>query len=197
MQLSDSTLTTSVLVALASEVFTANGYRVVRDLTDFAHSADRGLLAEDEFSVVSVVTFETWQQLENEWLETQADLVELLARRLSRAAPKAWDGYLVLLCIGQPPNRQAVSAIERDTTRVRKIVATGEMLRTSADVARVLDLLLPLNVPSGVTMLEDVLDSLPEVMRSSADPDAVRVVVDAFRSMEPPLERLHSLRGEE
>jgi hypothetical protein len=197
MQPSDGVLSTSVLVALASELFTGNGYRVVRDLTDFPHSADRGLLAEDEFSVVSVVTFETWHQLENEWLETQADLVELLARRLSRAAPKAWDGYLVLLCAGEPPQRRAVSAIERDTTRVRKIVATGEMLRTSADVARVLDLLLPLTVPKGATMLEDVLDSLPEVMKLSADPSAVRVVVDAFRSMEPPLERLHALRGEQ
>lgn len=196
MQPSDTTLTTSVLLALASEVFTGHGFRVVRDLTDFAHSSDRGLLAEDEFSVVSVVTFETWQQLESEWLETQADLVELLARRLSRAAPKAWDGYLVLLCVGEPPSRQAVSAIERDTTRVRKIVATGGMLRTSADVARVLDLLLPLNLPAGVMMLEGVLDSLPEVMKSSADPEAVRVVIDAFKAMEPPLERLHTLRGE-
>jgi hypothetical protein len=196
MQPSGASLSTSVLVALANEVLAGNGYRVVRDLTEFAHLSDRGLLAEDEFSVISVVAFETWPQLEAEWLDAQADLVELLSRRLSRSAPKAWDGYLVLLCAGEPLDRQSIVQIERDTTRVRKIIATGDMLRTSNDVARVLDLLLPLTLPEDLSALDDVLESLPELIATSADPTAVRIVIDAFRSMEPPLERLHALGGD-
>jgi hypothetical protein len=183
MQPSGASLSTSVLVALANEVLAGNGYRVVRDLTEFAHLSDRGLLAEDEFSVISVVAFETWPQLEAEWLDAQADLVELLSRRLSRSAPKAWDGYLVLLCAGEPLDRQSIVQIERDTTRVRKIIAT-------------LDLLLPLTLPEDLSALDDVLESLPELIATSADPTAVRIVIDAFRSMEPPLERLHALGGD-
>jgi hypothetical protein len=196
MQPSGASLSTSVLVALASELLADNGYRVVRDLTEFSHLSDRGLLAEDEFSVVSLVAYETWSQLEAEWLDAQADLVELLSRRLSRSAPKAWDGYLVLLCAGEPLDRQSIVQIERDTTRVRKIVATGDSLRTSSDVTRVLDLLLPLKLPEDLSALEDVLGSLPELLADSADPAAVRTVIDAFRSMDPPLERLHALVGD-
>jgi hypothetical protein len=191
-----TSLATSAMIALASEVLGEHGYRVVRDLTEMTHRGDRALLAEDEFSVVSVVAFETWQQLEADWLDAQADLVDLLSRRLSRSAPKAWDGYLVLLCGGQPLDRRSLAQIERDTTRVRKIVATGDMLRTTTDVARVLDLLLPLKLPENMVALEDVLDALPELMRGAVDPLALRTVVDAFRSMEPPLERLHTLGGD-
>src|SRR5690606_7229189 len=116
-----------------------------------------------------------------EWLDAQADLVELLSRRLSRSAPKAWDGYLVLLCAGEPLDRQSIVQIERDTTRVRKIVATGDLLRTSNDVARVLDLLLPLKLPDDLSALEDILESLPELLAESANPAAVRTVINAFR----------------
>ena len=98
-------LSASSMIALASETLSLNGYRVVRDMTDMKKLGDRALLAEDAYSVVSVVAFETWQQLEKDWVEAQADLVDLLGRRLSRSAPKAWDGYLVLLCAGEPPAR--------------------------------------------------------------------------------------------
>lgn len=183
------------MIALASETLSLNGYRVVRDMTDMKKLGDQALLAEDAYSVISVVAFETWQQLEKEWAECQADLVDLLARRLSRSAPKAWDGYLVLLCAGEPSDRLDADRIERDTSRVRKIVATGGKLRTSADVTRVLDLLLPLELPGNLSALEDVLDALPALMKNTVDPAKLKIVVDAFREGEPPLERLHESDG--
>ncbi|MBU0825477.1 MAG: hypothetical protein KKA44_02485 [Alphaproteobacteria bacterium] len=183
------------MIALAGEVLSSNKYRVARDLTDVGRVGDDALLAEDEFSVVSVVAFETWPQLVESWSEAQADLVELLSRRLARSAPKAWDGYLVLFCAGEPLDRHEMVEIERDTTRVRKIVATGSMLRTSADVARTLDLLLPLGLPASSEAARDVLEGLPDLLKDFAEPASVRVVVDAFRAIEPPLDRLHSHRG--
>jgi len=192
----DVPLATSAMIALAGEVLATNGYRVARDLIGMSRSGQSALLAEDSFSVVSVVAFETWQQLEIDWMDAQADLVDLLAKRLARSAPKAWDGYLVLLCAGEPLDRRDAVQIERDTTRLRKIVATGAALQTTNDVRQVLDLLLPLELPAKATALEDVLDTLPELLSASVPPLAVRVVVDAFRAMEPPLDRLHELGGE-
>ncbi|WBO24353.1 hypothetical protein [Sphingomonas abietis] len=195
MSLDGSSLSASSMIALASETLSLNGYRVVRDMTDMKRLGDQALLAEDAYSVVSVVAFETWQQVERDWAEAQADLVDLLARRLSRSAPKAWDGYLVLLCAGEPADRLDADRIERDTSRVRKIVATGGRLRTSADVARVLDLLLPLELPGDLAALEDVLDALPELMAKTVDRAKLKIVVDAYRDGEPPLERLHESGG--
>jgi hypothetical protein len=193
MQPDGAFLTTSELLALASAQLGSNGYRVVRDIAGTAHSAGRGLLAEDASSVVSVVVFETWQQLETEWLDAQADLVDLLSRRLQRSAPKAWDGYLVLLCASPATDHHVIAQIERDTTRVRKIVATGDTLRTIKDIENVLDVLAPLEIPNAVEALEDVLDALPKLIGGGIDPVAVKTVVDAFRGMEAPLERLHAL----
>ena len=190
-----TSLSASSMIALASETLSLNGYRVVRDMTDMKKLGDQALLAEDAYSVISVVAFETWQQLEKDWAEAQADLVDLLARRLARSAPKAWDGYLVLLCAGEPSDRLDADRIERDTSRVRKIVATGGRLRASADVTRVLDLLLPLELPDNLSALEDVLDALPELMENTVDRAKLKIVVDAFRNGEPPLERLHQAGG--
>ena len=190
-----SSLSASSMVALASETLSHNGYRVVRDMTEMKRLGDQALLAEDAYSVISVVAFETWQQLEKDWMEAQADLVDLLARRLSRSAPKAWDGYLVLLCAGEPADRLDVDRIERDTSRVRKIVATGGRLRTSTDVARVLDLLLPLELPDDLSALEDVLDALPELMVKTVDGANLKIVITALGDGEPPFERLHQSGG--
>jgi hypothetical protein len=182
-----------VLLTLANEQLSANGYRVVRDLSLSGLPSERALLAEDEYGVVAIVAYETWAQLATEWSEAQAELVGLLGRRLARSAPKAWDGYLVLLCTGFAPDAAAVSQIERDTTRIRKFVATAEMLKTTSDLTRILDIFMPLVVPESTVALTDVLDALPDLMGEQVDRSAVRTVIDAFRTMEPPLERLHAL----
>ena len=81
-----SSLSASSMIALASETLSLNGYRVVRDMTEMTKLGDQALLAEDAYSVVSVVAFETWQQLEAEWTEAQADLVGLLGIGLAKSS---------------------------------------------------------------------------------------------------------------
>lgn len=183
----------SALLALASEQLMAAGYRVVRDMGISAFPGERALLAEDAFGVLAVVGYETWSQLEAEWPDAQAELVGLMARRLAKSAPKSYDGYLLLLCTGSVPVPTLVAQIERDTTRVRKIVATAANLRTTSDLTRILDPFMPLALPPAAAVVTDVLDTLPDVLSGIAKPSAVRAVVDAFKSLEPPLERLHSL----
>ncbi len=186
-------LSLSVLMSFASEQLSANGYRVVRDLGFRALPSDRALLAEDEYSVLAVVGYETWAQLEAEWPDAQADLVDLFSRHLARSAPKAWDGYLLLLCSGAAPDSGAISQIERDTTRIRKIVAAADTLRTTTNLTRILDVFMPLSIPETTIALPDVLDTLPELLRDRVAPSAVKTVIEAFQTMEPPLRRLHDL----
>ena len=193
MQSEKDILPLSVMMPLASEQLSANGYRVVRDLGFSALPGDRALLAEDEYGVLAVVGYETWAQLEAEWSDAQAELVELFSRRLARSAPKAWDGYLLLLCSGAAPDSRAISQIEQDTTRIRKIVATADTLRTTTDLTRILDLFMPLSIPKSTMALPDVLDTLPELLQDRVAPSAVKTVIEAFRAMEPPLQRLHDL----
>ena len=184
-------LTLSASMTLASEKLSANGYRVVRDLDLKALPSDRALLAEDEYSVLAIVGYETWAQLEAEWSDAQAELVDLFSQHLARSAPKAWDGYLLLLCSGAAPDSGSVSQIERDTTRIRKIVATANTLKTTTDLTRILDVFMPLSIPESKIAIPDVLDALPELLRDRVAPSAVKTVIEAFRNMEPPLQRLH------
>ncbi len=184
----------SSLVLLAAEQLAANGYRVVRDTAESTFPGDAALLAEDDYSVLAIVAFETWTQLEAEWPDAQAQLVDLLSRRLARSAPKAWDGYLLLLCGAPPLSPEAVAVIERDTNRLRKIVAPADRLRTTGDLTRFLEIFFPLSAPPEGTTYTDVLEALPDVVDSVASASALRVVIEAFRTMEPPLDRLHQWR---
>lgn len=184
-------LSASELLSVASSHLASNGYTVVRDMSVGEYSGERGFVAEDDFGVVSLLVFDTWTQLEEEWRGAQADLVSLLSARLARSAPKAWDGYLVLFCAGYAEDVSSVHQIERDTTRVRKIIATGENLLTIGDVETALDLLLPLKLPKESAAMKGALEILPELI-PSVDAGAIQTLVDAFRSSEPPLERLHS-----
>jgi hypothetical protein len=195
MSLSGEPLPFSLLLAAASNLLAENGYRVARDIKFEGLPRDRALLAEDDYSVVAVSIYSTWQELEKQWPDAQAELVELLARKLSRSAPKIWDGYLVLLCSDLAPSNGAVSQIERDTSRVRKIVATSDMVRIVSDLESILDILMPLPLPSVSLTVGDVLDALPDVLKGRVDAEALRAVVDAFRGLEPPLEKLHMLGG--
>jgi hypothetical protein len=192
--LSDASgLSPTVIVAAAREILANNGFVIASQSGLTALEPGRSLLAEDDYSVIALVAYDTWFELQAGWADAQAELVTLLAKRLARSAPKAWDGYLVLFCGAPTSDSDGVSAIERDTTRVRKIVATGEALRTTGDIARVLDPLLPLARPGTGAEIPDVLATLPELLKTEVPIAATEAVVNAFRAMEPPLERLHEL----
>jgi hypothetical protein len=188
-----SGLSPTVVIAAAREILANSGFRIASETGLTALEPGRSLLAEDDYSVIAIVAYDTWSQLQAEWADAQAELVTLLAKRLARSAPKAWDGYLVLFCDAPTSDSGGISAIERDTTRVRKIVATGEVLRTTADISRVLDPFLPLTRPGTEAEIPDVLATLPELLKREVPIAATEAVVNAFRAMEPPLERLHEL----
>ena len=186
-------LTSAIALSAAREVLIGNGFRVAGEVGITTLQTDRSLLAEDDYSVIALVAYETWSELQEDWANAQAELVSLLARRLARSAPKAWDGYLVLLCTSPATDAAAASQIERDTTRVRKIVAAGDTLRTTADIARILDPFMPLERPGVGPEPLNILESLPSLLKDDVPIAATQAVVTAFKTMEPPLERLHAL----
>jgi hypothetical protein len=188
-------LTRSAILAMMQALLADNGFRTTRDAYSTSFPKDRTLLAEDDFSVLAIVTYDTWTQLLAEWLDAQAELTSLLNNRLARSAPKGWDGYLVLVCMGSAQDTTQVSSIEQDTTRVRKLVATADTLRTSGEVAHFLDVFLPIAIPESDLNTIDVLDSLPELLKEQIQPDVLREVISAFRNLESPLERLHQLEA--
>jgi hypothetical protein len=186
-----SDLPLSVILKLAEDELRRNGFRVTRDVGFTALPIDRALLAEDDYSVIAIVGFDTWSQLEGGWPDAQAELVTLLGKRLARSAPKAWDAYLVLVCTSAAPDHASVSIIERDTTRVRKIVA--DTLRTTSDVAHLLDPFMPLALPDSSADLPDILAALPDLLRNDVPIQVTQAVIAAFRQKEPLLERLNQL----
>lgn len=189
-------LSSSVIITAARDHLAGNGFRVTQDVGFTALPIDRTLLAEDDYSVIAIVAYDAWLQLETEWSDAQAEFVALLAKRLARSAPKAWDGYLILICTGSAPDPAAISMIERDTTRVRKIVATADSVRTISDITRILDPFMPLELPGSNAELPDILSSLPDLLKDEVPRRAVEAVISAFRNMEPPLERLNQLGDE-
>lgn len=188
-------LSASAVLARMQSRFSESGYRVFRDVSSIKLPGDYSLLAEDDYSVVGVAGFDTWPQLRDQWGEAQSALVSLLSQRLSRSAPKAWDGYLILFTLATPTDQAEVVSIERDTTRLRKIVATGDLLQTLADVDRLLDPFLPLPGSSTNDVVFDILSELPAILSPEVDVEDSKVVIAAFRELEPLVERLHRSRN--
>lgn len=187
-------LTSSQLLAAASEYLLAGGYTTV-DVSTAAAGTSR--VFEDPFGVVALQVYDTWHDLQRDWNEAQGFLVELMSAHLSRPEPKAWEGYLVLLCPTPVPTseRSEVANLRYDTNRVRKLVATGDELETLEDVRNALLPLLPLEVKPPSASGAGLLDRLPDLLREhGVDPQITRVVVDAFTSNDSIIERLHEFR---
>lgn len=150
---------------------------------------------EDAVSIVGLVEFATWTALENRWIDAQSALVGLLSEQLRRNDPKAWDGYLLLFTLDDPPNAAALDAIRRDTTRLRKIVTTGVELQKLSDVDRALLPVLPLTAVRADGAKGRVLDRLPELLaETDIDQDLVRRVVRAFDENRGPMEEIWTWR---
>jgi hypothetical protein len=190
--------TTTDLIAAASQVLLEGGYRQINgQFPDWGTPTSR--LFEDEYSVVGIAIFETCKELLQTWPDVQAVLVDVISRHVGSQESKSWDGYLVLLTPGLAPSESvALEAVRYDTTRLRKLVATGDDLRLPTDVERVLRPLLPLRAERTSLGQESALDLLPRLLASQQIPEEVtRVLVEAFRQQSPLLEQLHQQRGEE
>jgi hypothetical protein len=187
-------LTPVALLAEAADVLSVASYRVERDAERFLNiSPERAFIAEDKYGVVVVVVYDTWHDLARGWPSAQARAVDLLSDRFTRLDRKAWDGYLVLLTPALVAEADAtVHEIRYDTSRVRKIVGTGEDIRSLSDVERTLLPLLPL-VQDAVEVDEGAspLQELPERLEQSVPRDLVEAAVHAFSEHRPIVEELH------
>lgn len=189
-------LTLTEIISAASDTLKHAGYTRVDDanLKDWPANSRA---FEDAYAIVALFVYETWQDLNGAWPDAQACLVDLISKTLTRAEPKAWEGYLVLLTAALPDTTAygRRSEIRYDTSRVRKLVATGAELRTISDVERALLPLLPVSSPTTTTVEQSVLQLLPSLLAGQKiEEGATRAVVDAFLEQEPVMDKLHAYR---
>lgn len=190
-----TTVTPTQIMAAATELLTGGGYtQVRRQFPEWDTTSAR--LFEDPYNVVGVAVHDTCADLLRSWADLQGSLVEAISSRVGQAESKAWDGYLVLLTSSMAPSEQSsVEAIRYDTTRLRKLIATGQDLRTAGDVERVLRPLLPFTQEDAALREESALEALPRLLAEQGVPEeTTRTLIEAFNEQESPLERLHKRR---
>lgn len=198
--MSDSSIrfTSTDLIAAASQTLMSSGYQQVPErFPDWDTPTSR--LFEDKYNVVGVVVFGTCGELLKEWPDRQGSLVDVISGHIGRVESKSWDGYLVLLTPGLAPSEEAeVDAVRYDTSRLRKLVATGNDLESSTDVERVLRALLPLGDERASMGQESTLDLLPKLLADQGIPEEVtQILIEGFREQLPLLEQLHKQLGEQ
>jgi hypothetical protein len=138
MTISSMAMTPTDLIAACSSVLETGGYQPIREgFPEWNTTSTR--LFEDMYNVVGIAVFTTSAELLISWADLQGSLVDVISRHVGKTESKAWDGYLVLITTGIAPSSDAaIEELRYDTTRLRKLVATGEDLRTAGDVERLL-----------------------------------------------------------
>jgi len=200
---SNGHLSPSEILAAASSILRTHGF--IEGKTVQLSGIDPGShrLFEDSYSVVAVVAFSNWHDLVRSWSDAQTAFVELISDNVSSEESKSWDGYLVLLTSSVVPegDHALIDRIRYDTTRVRKLISTGEQLREVSDIEDALLPLLPLfdvpvfDVPEALSP-EAVLNRLPTLLKGpELSEDVIKAVVDAFLAHEPLIESLHKIAG--
>jgi hypothetical protein len=190
-------LTPTTLLAAATELLTGTGFRAVSSKQSGNWGSANARLFEDPYTLVAVVVYDTWQQLFERWPDAQATLVDIVSERLGKSEPKSWDVYLVLLtpALADTAAAREVNAIRYDTTRVRKLISTGDELQTLEDVRRTLLPLLPVTpvtLGSPRNVLEQLVDALVERGLSRDD---VSSVVEAYSKNQPLIPMLNRGSG--
>ena len=189
--------TSTELIATASETLTNGGYRqIVGRFADWDRPSSR--LFEDEYNIVGVVVFSTCAELLRGWSDWQGSLVEVISQHVSKAESKSWDGYLALLTPALAPSeRDALESIRYNTTRLRKLVATGEELHATSDVDRVLRALLPLESDRVEVSLGSAVELIPRLLATQGiNEEVTKTLIEAFRKQLPLMEQLHNLQEE-
>ena len=149
---------------------------------------------EDVRSVVGVAYFRSWKSLEAEWSEAQAVFVDRISSRFKRSEAKAWDGYLVLMTVDSASS-ESVAVIRRDTSRVRKLVATGTELTSIEAVTEILLPVLPLDLGGASSSPSSLLERLPQMVeRRGVHPDVASAAISAFEENRSPMEGIAALR---
>ena len=179
--------TATTLLAAITEFLASSGFRAVSLGSSLNWGSSHVRLFEDPYSLAAVVVYDTSLELFSRWPDAQAALVDVVSERLARTEAKAWDIYLVLLTpafVGDVATRD-VNTIRFDTSRVRKLVATGDELQTLEDVKRTVLPLLPVS-PVVLAPPRDVLDQLVDALAARGiDREDVRRIANAFAKNEP------------
>lgn len=188
-------MTPTDLIAASTSVLEAGGYQPIREgFPEWNTTSTR--LFEDKYNVVGIAVFTTTAELLQSWADLQGALVDVISRNVGQTENKSWDGYLVLLTTAVAPASDAsIEDIRSDTTRLRKLVATGEDLVAPGDVERLLRSLLPLRDPQGSIGQRTALDLLPELLEEQGiNKSTTKVLVKSFIEQEPLMEALHRTR---
>ena len=188
-------LTSTELIAAASQLLINGGYQQISHRFE-KWDTSTSRLFEDEYNVVGIGVFDTCGELLQAWPDLQGSLVDVISSQVGHEEGKSWDGYLVLLTPSVASSESAgLEAVRYNTTRLRKLVATGDDLQRPTDVERVLRRLLPLSQESANLSQESALDLLPKLLADQGIPkETTQLIVDAFRNQSPLLERLHKER---
>jgi hypothetical protein len=188
-------MTPTDLIAASTSVLEAGGYESIHEgFPEWNTPSTR--LFEDKYNVVGIAVLTTAAELLQSWADLQGALVDVISRHVGKSENKAWDGYLVLLTPGiAPTSDDKIEDIRSDTTRLRKLVATGEELAVPSDVERLLRSLLPLNDSSGSIGQATALDRLPKLLTDSGIAESTtRVLVKSYIEQQPLMEALHRTR---
>jgi hypothetical protein len=149
--MTNDALNETQLVATTNDLLVSAGYAEVAEDRIGPLRSSSSRLYEDEYSIVCVTVLPTWAELVRSWTDIQAALAELLSGYLKRTDAKSWDGYLVLITPSLAfEHWSEIEDIKTDTSRVRKLVGTGDDLKSYADVETLLSPLLPV-YPSAAT----------------------------------------------
>lgn len=191
----DGSLTSLEVLAAAEQALVSGGYRRIEE-DDTASKWHRGRGYEDEYGIVGVFVYDTVSDLESLWPDAQDAVVDLITRYISRDEAKAWDGYLCLMtpAVAEPALLSRMADIRRNTSRLRKLVATGCELKSVSDIPRSLQALLPLEaqVAGGVNI--SALDALPAILLDRGIPAAATArLVEAFEQQDSMMRALQEV----
>ena len=182
------------------EAVPACGSSGIGEADDQANFADVGpsreiLIFEDARSIVGLIFYPTWVELEANWEFAQAAMVMRISEHIRRGEPKSWDGYLVLLTLDEAVPTEAVNRVRHDTHRLRKLVTTGRELTSMAAVEATLRPVLPFETTHTVTERATPIERLPKMLEDSGlDPQLVTSALASFRENRSPMAGIWSWR---
>ncbi len=153
------------------------------------------LVFEDERSIVGLILYASWSELEANWELAQAEMVARISQHVRRIDPKSWDSYLVLLTRDETASVEAVARVRHDTRRLRKLVATGRELTALSAIEDALLPVLPFRMVQFETERATLVDRLPEMLETrGVAPPLAAAALASFRENRSPMEGIWSWR---
>ena len=190
-----TSLNHSQIVGEATRLLLDGGFSQV-DPVELSSNAELRVF-EDSRSVVGLVFFRSWDQLQTDWPGVQAALVDRISSRFKRSDAKAWDGYLVLLTSAEAPSSEVIADVRRDTSRLRKLVATGADPVSVESVAEVLLPVLPLELVGVESLQSSLLERIPGMVADyDIDPELAAAAIASFENNRSPMEGIAAWRRE-